>query len=191
MRAQSILCRVEGLLLKRALDSAAVWHKDQHRKYPAIEVPYVSHVAGVVAILSRHGFAEEVLAAGALHDVLEDCGVTYDELARTFGAAVADLVRDVSEPDKTLSWEERKRRYAEHFGTKPWEAQAISLADKIDNFRSIARCAADFGDPWAMFKRGKTEQLARFDALEAKLADLAPHPLLGEYRAALAALREV
>ena len=46
-----------GLLLKRALDMAAIWHKGQKRKYPQVEVPYVSHLAGVVAILARHGFA--------------------------------------------------------------------------------------------------------------------------------------
>jgi (p)ppGpp synthase/HD superfamily hydrolase len=188
---EDILGPMDGLLLKRALDAAAVWHKDQRRKYPSVDVPYVSHVAGVVAILARHGFAEEVLAAGALHDVMEDCNVTYDELALAFGPGVAGLVRDVSEPDKSLAWEERKRRYVEHFAKKPWEAQAISLADKIDNFLSIARCAADYGDPWAMFKRGKAEQLARFAALEAKLADLPPHPLVDEYRTALAAVRGV
>jgi (p)ppGpp synthase/HD superfamily hydrolase len=182
---------MDGLLLKRALDAAAVWHKDQRRKYPKADVPYVSHVAGVVAILASHGFPEHVLAAGALHDVLEDCGVTYDELSASFGAAVADLVRAVSEQDKSLSWEERKARYVEGFAEEPWEAQAISLADKIDNFRSIARCAADFGDPWAMFKRGKAEQLARFDALAAKLDGLRPHPLVEQYRSALAALRLV
>jgi hypothetical protein len=32
-----------NLLVKRALDHAAVWHRDQKRKYPGVEVPYVSH----------------------------------------------------------------------------------------------------------------------------------------------------
>ena len=58
-------------LLKLAFDWAAVWHVDQQRKYPGVNVPYMSHIAGVAAILSRHGFAEPVVAAGALHDVLE------------------------------------------------------------------------------------------------------------------------
>ena len=44
-----------GVLLKRALDAAAVWHADQFRKYPGARVPYTSHVAGVLAILARHG----------------------------------------------------------------------------------------------------------------------------------------
>lgn len=176
---------VTGLLLKRALNHAALWHKDQKRKYPGVLVPYVSHVAGVATILARHGFDEEVVAAGALHDVLEDCGVSFEELTRLFGPRVASLVRDVSEEDKSLPWEERKRRYAEHFATKAWDAQAISLADRIDNFRSIVVCKADHGDPWPMFKRGREAQLARFRAIEAMLDKLAPHALIDEYRAAL------
>lgn len=179
------------LLQKRALDWATTWHRDQNRKYPNVAVPYASHVAGVAAILARHGFDEHVVAAGALHDVLEDCGVSYEELARRFGERVATLVRHTSEEDKSLPWEERKARYLEHFGEKPWEAQAITLADKIDNFASIVVCASDWGDPWAMFKRGKDAQLARFDALLAAARALAPHPLVDEYAAALERVRKV
>jgi (p)ppGpp synthase/HD superfamily hydrolase len=179
------------LLLKRALDWAAVWHREQRRKYPGAEVPYVSHLAGVAAILARHGFDEEVVAAGALHDAMEDAGVSFEELERRFGRRVAELVRWASEEDKSLPWEERKRRYVEHFPSKPWEAQAITLADKIDNFASIAVCARDFGDPWAMFKRGRTAQLERFDALGAAARHLAPHPLVDEFLAALEELRRV
>src|SRR5262245_56258465 len=104
-----------ALLLKSALDWAAVWHGKQLRKYPGTSVPYMSHLAGVACILSRHGFDEEVVAAGALHDSVEDCGVAHGELAGRFGERVASLVVDVSEPDKSLSWEERKRHYLEHF----------------------------------------------------------------------------
>ncbi|MEZ4406200.1 MAG: HD domain-containing protein [Polyangiales bacterium] len=180
-----------SLLLKRALDHAAVWHRGQRRKYPGVEVPYVSHVAGVVAVLAGYGFDDEVQAAGALHDVIEDCGVTRDEIAQRFGDRVATLVDAVSEQDKSLPWEERKRRYVERFGREPWDAQAISLADKIDNFESMLVCAADHGDPWSMFKRGKDAQLWRFEALRATALTLAPHPLIERYCATLDALRAV
>ena len=178
-------------LLKRALDMAAVWHKDQLRKYPGTRVPYVSHVAGVASILSRHGFDEEVVAAGALHDTMEDAGVTEAELARLFTPRVAELVRLASEEDKSKSWEERKQAYLEHFPHKPWEAQAITLADKIDNFESIVVCRQVHGDPWAMFKRGKSAQLERFDALAGLARALAPHPLVDEFLAALDRVRLV
>lgn len=180
-----------SLLLKSAFDWAAVWHKDQNRKYPGIAVPYMSHVAGVAAVLSRHGFREEVVAAGALHDVIEDCAITHEELTAKFGVTVADLVRHVSEEDKALGWEERKRRYLEHFVQKPWEAQAITLADKIDNFVSIIVCAKSFGDPWAMFKRGREAQIERFRALSGHAKALPSHALIDEYEATLAALEQI
>jgi len=178
-----------SVFLKHALDWAAVWHKDQRRKYPNADVPYMSHIAGVAAILSRHGFDEHVVTAGALHDVLEDCGVTHDELVAKFGARVADLVRHVSEEDKSLSWEERKRAYLEHFTHKPWDAQAITLADKIDNFQSIIVCKESWGDPWPMFKRGRESQVGRFDELLVRAKALAPHPLIAEYEATLDAVK--
>jgi (p)ppGpp synthase/HD superfamily hydrolase len=178
-----------GPLLKRALDYAAVWHREQKRKYPGIDVPYVSHLAGVAVLLARHGFDDEVVAAGALHDSIEDAGVTHAQIAGIFGARVADLVLHVTETDKSLPWEERKRRYLEHFPHKPWEAQAITLADKIDNFQSIVVCARHHGDPWPLFKRGRADQLARFDALLAYARALPPHPLITEYEEALEVVR--
>lgn len=180
-----------GLLLKRALDQAAVWHRSQLRKYPDVEVPYVSHCAAVAAILSRHGFAEEVVAAGALHDSIEDTAATPQALRAMFGERVAALVDHVTEQDKTLPWEERKRRYLELFPHKPWEAQAITLADKIDNFESIMVCRELHGDPWSMFRRGRETQLARFDELQEMLAPLPPHALIDEYVTTLAAMRTV
>ena len=172
--------------LKRALDQAAVWHREHRRKYPGADVPYMSHCAGVAVTLARHGFA-----AGVLHDVMEDAGVTFEQLEKLFGRRVAELVRHVSEEDKSLSWEQRKRAYLEHFRVKPWDAQAITLADKIDNFESIVVCARDHGDPWPMFKRGRDAQLERFDVLAGLLDSLAPHPLIDEYRAALERVRTV
>lgn len=184
-----------GLLLKRALDAAAVWHADQFRKYPGVRVPYMTHVAGVVSILARHGLPEDVQAAGALHDVLEDTAATDEDLRARFGERVAKLVAWVSEEDKSLPWEARKQAYLERFPGKPWEAQAITLADKIDNLRSIVVCAVDHGDPWAQFKRGRAAQLQRFDALLVAARALPPYPLppalVDEYAAALEDARRV
>jgi (p)ppGpp synthase/HD superfamily hydrolase len=180
-----------SLLLKRALDLAAVWHAPHRRKYPNADVPYISHCAGVAALLARHGFDDETCAAGALHDAIEDAGVTADRIAAELGPRIAALVVDVSEPDKSLPWEERKQRYLEHFRGAPWNAQAITLADKIDNFYSIAVCARHHGDPWAMFKRGREAQLTRFDALAAAVDALPSHPLIDEYRAALELVRAI
>jgi hypothetical protein len=117
---------------------------------------------------------------------MEDCGITHEILSEKFGPVVADLVRHVSEEDKSLSWEERKRLYLEHFSQKPWEAQAITLADKIDNFQSLIVCARVFGDPWPMFKRGRDAQVGRFRDLLARTKALTPHALVDEYATVLA-----
>ena len=104
-------------------------------------------------------------AAGMTQQDLADLiGVTRDELTRLFGARVADLVHAVSEEDKSLPWAERKSRYLARFVQSPPDAQAISIADKIDNLTSIAVCAGDHGDPWSMFKEGKDRQMERFEA---------------------------
>jgi len=179
------------LLLKRALDQAATWHAKQLRKYPNVEVPYMSHLAAVAAILSRHGFDEEVVAAGALHDAIEDVNVTLEQLRSHFGDRVARLVNAVTEQDKSLSWEDRKRLYIQGFPKRPWEAQAITLADKIDNFESIVLCRQLYGNPWAMFRRGRDAQLERFDLLAEHLDSLAPHALIDEYRSVLEQVRAV
>lgn len=172
--------------VKRALDWAAQLHEHQLRKYPGVRVPYMSHLAGVVATLSRHGFRADVVVAGALHDAIEDAGVTRDDIAARFGAEVAELVVACSEADKSLPWEARKQAYLEAFPKKPWDAQAITLADKIDNLESLLVCRADHGDPWAQLKRGREAQLERFFALERAARTLAPHPLVDEYSAVLA-----
>lgn len=171
-------------LLKRALDQAAVWHRFQRRKYPGVDVPYVSHLAGVSILLAQHGFDEEVIAAGALHDAIEDTGVTAEEIAELFGQRVADLVVAVTEADKTLAWELRKQHYLEQFTKNPWEAQAITIADKIDNFLSIVVCASTHGDPWPLFKRGREGQLAQFKALSDRIAVLPRHSLIEAFEAA-------
>ena len=176
------------LLVKRALDQAAVWHRPHLRKYPGVEVPYMSHIAGVVAQLARHGFGPEVIAAGALHDVVEDSEVPPAHLEEMFGERVRDLVIAVSEEDRSLPWEERKRRYVLRFATNPWDAQAISLADKIDNFESILVCRAWHGDPWAMFKRGKAAQIHRFRAMAGVAEGLPQHPLIDRFMALLVRL---
>jgi len=174
------------LLVKRALDQAAIWHRDQRRKYPGADVPYLSHIAGVTIVLARHGFADEVIAAGALHDTVEDTEATLADIERLFGRRVADLVAAVSEPDRTLSWEQRKQQYLDRFPHEPWDAQAITLADKIDNLQSIVVCAREYGDPWAQFKRGRDQQLARYAALREAAVRLPGHPLIDEYAATLA-----
>ena len=85
-------------IIDQAIIFAAIAHKDQTRK--STNIPYVSHPFAVGMILQKAKCSDEVVAAGILHDTLEDTSTTYEELAEEFGTKVAQLVRSASEQDK-------------------------------------------------------------------------------------------
>lgn len=116
---------------------AAVNHSNQRRKGAAAE-PYINHLLEVAELVS--GTLSEpdtdLVIAALLHDIIEDAGVTTEELAQRFGAGVADLVAEVTD-DKSLPKQERKRLQVVNARHKSVRAQAIKLADKISNLRGI------------------------------------------------------
>ena len=177
-------------VIDEALEFACRVHKNQYRKNPEDQIPFIHHPMMVALILQRAGFNAQVIAAGMLHDVLEDTTVTYRELETRFGPYIAGLVREVSEQDKKLPWEERKRRYIEHIKTAPDEAKAISVSDKIHNIQSILKTVKQGIDIWQVFKRGKDKQLERFKTLLSSLEPVWRHPLLDELAAAIKQLED-
>jgi (p)ppGpp synthase/HD superfamily hydrolase len=116
---------------------AAERHARQKRKGAAGE-PYVNHLLDVAQLVSA-ALSEpdtNLVVAALLHDTIEDAGVTRDELVERFGSDVASLVAEVTD-DKSLPKQERKRLQIETAPKKSVRAQAIKLADKISNLRSI------------------------------------------------------
>lgn len=77
-------------LVTEAVIFAAQAHDGAARKGSVI--PYIVHPMEVVAICATLTDDPQVLAAAALHDVMEDCGIGFDELSRRFGVRVAGLV---------------------------------------------------------------------------------------------------
>ena len=116
---------------------AAEKHAAQKRKGAAAE-PYINHLIEVALLIagSSERLDTDLVMAGLLHDTLEDTATTPEELKQVFGADVAGLVAEVTD-DKALPREVRKSRQVEHAGQKSVRAQAIKLADKISNLRSI------------------------------------------------------
>lgn len=80
-------------LLQHAFDFAAAKHQGQFRLSGE---PYIIHPLAVAGILAELEMDDDTLAAGLLHDVIEDCGVTRAELAAEFGPAIADMVDGVT-----------------------------------------------------------------------------------------------
>ncbi len=123
--------------MARALEFAARRHSAQRRKGLAAE-PYVNHLAEVARLLAEScgGQDPELVAAGLLHDTLEDTATRAAELEREFGAGVLALVLEVTD-DKSLPRQERKRLAGGNGGGQIGRARMIKIADKTSNLRSI------------------------------------------------------
>jgi (p)ppGpp synthase/HD superfamily hydrolase len=123
------------LFVTKAAYFAAQAHREQRRKDEQ-KTPYINHLTEVAHLLAAAGCEQVVVAAGYLHDTIEDVGVTYEMLHAEFGKAVADLVLAVTD-DKTLEKQVRKQLQVEHALHASPEIAALKMADKISNLRSL------------------------------------------------------
>jgi len=123
-------------LVSEAADFAARRHSGMQRKGRGNE-PYINHLAEVANLLAAatEGADAELVAAGWLHDTIEDTETTHRELAEKFGERVAALVVEVTD-DMTLPKDERRRRQVVEAPSKSPGAKLIKIADKISNIRA-------------------------------------------------------
>jgi (p)ppGpp synthase/HD superfamily hydrolase len=122
--------------------------------------PYMIHPIRVGWILERHGYDDELVSAGLLHDTLEDTDVTREQIAERFGDRVADLVEAVSEPDRAAEWSKRKGATIAKVSDADADVLPLLAADKLDNVRSIRDTLSERGEDetWRLFKTGRPEQ---------------------------------
>jgi (p)ppGpp synthase/HD superfamily hydrolase len=160
-------------MIDLAIEVAATAHKGQVRKGTGI--PYVSHPYAVGMLLARAGCSEEVVAAGILHDTVEDTYLTLNDIRDTFGERVAAIVEGCSEPEKGAPWETRKRHTLEYLRTASWEVRVVACADKLHNIRSIRKEHEQTGEQvWTRFKRGRQEQAWYYRGLVDSLCNYSP-----------------
>lgn len=133
-------------------------HMGQVRKSDP-DKPMVMHPIGVGDLLESLGYDDNVVAAGYLHDVLEDTKYTADDIEKEFGSDIASLVIGASEPDKSLSWEERKKHTIEATKTLSLRNKLVICADKISNLEDLFLLFEKNGvRDFSAFKRGEEEQ---------------------------------
>lgn len=90
-----------------------------------------------MTFLSNAGVEDtNILAAAVLHDTIEDCGVTYDDIATNFGKTVSDLVMECTD-DKSLPKVERKKQQIIHAKVISNGAKLIKSADKLSNLSDL------------------------------------------------------
>ena len=142
-------------VLDRAIVFAVKAHSGTERRGKGY--PYIVHPLEAVEIVATMTNDQELLAAAALHDTVEDTDVTVEQIRAEFGDRVADLVASesdtfeegVSEED---SWHARKQAAIDRLAKAGREAKMVALGDKLSNMRAIARDYAVQGDAlWNLF----------------------------------------
>ena len=137
-------------LLDRAIMFAVRAHAGTERRGKGF--PYIVHPMEAMEIVSTITSDQELLAAAALHDTVEDTDVTIDDIRREFGDRVASLVQIESVGDDEGTWHERKKKAIDRIAGAPLDAKIVAMGDKLSNMRAIARDYAVQGDAlWNLF----------------------------------------
>ena len=97
-------------------------------------LPYDEHLQEVVNILERFGYDGKYLLAGWLHDILEDCAISYNDIKKLFGEEIAEIVYDVTD-EMGRNRKERKSKTYPKIRNNP-DAIIVKLADRIANMES-------------------------------------------------------
>ena len=138
---QTYIKRPENIeLIQKAYDFAYEHHKGQFRKSGE---PYVIHVIQVASTLALMHCGPKTIAAGLLHDTVEDCqGVTTDTITELFGQEIATLVDAVTKIGAIKFKDEEEYLASNH--RKLFIAMAkdirvilIKLADRLHNMRTL------------------------------------------------------
>ena len=169
-------------LLDRAIVFAVQAHAGTERRGKGF--PYIIHPMEAMEIVATMTTDQEILAAAALHDTVEDTEVTVEQIRDEFGDRIAALVADESEDrpegvNEEESWHDRKRAAINHLAKASHDAKMVALGDKLSNMRAIARDYAVMGDAlWSRFHaqdpkdhewhyRGLADALRELDGTEA------------------------
>ena len=137
-------------LLEEAIIYSTIMHQGKTRKIN--HSPYILHPLEVAQILSGMTDDMEIIAAGVLHDIVEDTDGTLKEIEKRFGKRVAMLVDSETEnkyagEDRVATWRRRKEESLEKLKTgTDLGVKMLWLADKLSNMRSLAASYGEMGE---------------------------------------------
>lgn len=146
---------LDTALLDRAIIYAVKAHAGTERRGKGF--PYIVHPMEAVEIVATITPDQEILAAAALHDTVEDTDITIEQIRAEFGDRIASLVG--AETDDVVdgqseeeSWHDRKLAAINRLSKASKDAKTVALGDKLSNMRAIARDYAIQGDSlWNLF----------------------------------------
>jgi (p)ppGpp synthase/HD superfamily hydrolase len=176
-----------------ALILAAREHRTQNRK--GTDIPYITHPVLVSIILARHGFSDQVVIAGLLHDVVEDQNYPLTMVEAEFGAEVAEIVEALSEQKRSATgeirpWLERKLESLEKLHRASTGAVAVKAADALHNIRALEADLRRNGPAvWERFNADPRSSLWYYQRVALLARErLDGHPLVIELEEAVATL---
>ena len=168
---------IDSDLLDRAIIFAVNAHHNTERRGKGF--PYIVHPMEAVEIVATITPDQELLAAAALHDTIEDTDVTVEDIRAAFGERVAELVHSesdqftegVSEED---SWHDRKQAAIDRLAAASHDAKIVAMGDKLSNMRAIWRDYQQKGDElWQIFHvKDKASHEWHYRGLAASLSEL-------------------
>lgn len=139
------------------LDAYSYAHKKHDGQFRKTGEPYIMHPLRVAKLTAEWGFDSNVIIAALLHDVIEDCNVTKEELAKSFGPDIAEKVDKLSQVNKKLA---KKQGYSKEEIDNQSDAKLlksldettlfIKIADRIDNLNTM-----DAVKPVKQFKKAQ------------------------------------
>jgi HD domain len=145
---------------RAALHWADTLHRGQRRAVD--QAPFVLHPAEVAALLSVRGYDDEVVAAGLLHDAIEDTDATVADVRERFGDRVARIVAAVSEDPAIDDYDARKAGLRAQVAAADGDVHAVYAADKLVKTRELraqaARAGAALDEPDLVERREHYEQ---------------------------------
>ena len=142
-------------LLDRAIVFAVHAHAGTERRGKGF--PYIIHPMEAMEIVATMTTDQELLAAAALHDTVEDTNVTVEDIRTEFGDRIASLVAQESEEkqegiSEEESWHDRKQAAIDRLAKASLDVKIVALGDKLSNMRAIARDYTEMGDTlWGRF----------------------------------------
>ena len=164
-------------LLDRAIIFAVKAHAGTERRGKGF--PYIVHPMEAMEIVSTMTADQELLAAAALHDTVEDTGVTVEQLREEFGDRIAELVASESDTidegvSEEESWRSRKEAGIRRLSRATRDEKIVALGDKLSNMRAIARDYAEQGEAfWNIFHaKDPKEHAWRYRALADAMREL-------------------
>ncbi len=171
--------------INHAFAFAAKHHDQQVRK--GTRLPYITHPANVAIILTRYGCSDDVVVAGILHDVIEDCvreGWTRDMLeeriAHKFGSGVLETVlavtqRRTDDDGIDMSSDDRKDDYLDRLELANEDALWVCAADKVHNAQSILSDLRRTAFPetvWGRFAAGREGTMRWYQRVAERLREI-------------------